>query len=343
MPKILFICKNRTDVYGYGYGKSVGLINSSTFIINYLHSIGIESKLSIVTDANSIDKEVFNYKPSHVIIEALWVTPEKIKELIEFKRYSKISWIVRLHSKIPFIANEGIAFSWIVNYARLMKNHRNLYLSVNSKEFMQDLHNIFHVKCLYLPNIYYPKSNVISKTNSSKSWFDIGCFGAIRPMKNQLIQAVASIEYGDVTDQEIHFHINADRQEQFGDNVYKNLKALFDGTNRHKLIEHPWLNHEEFIKLVVTMDIGLQVSMSETFNIVAADFISNDIPLIGSKDINWMPSMFTANPNSSNDILNKIRLIIDTKELGFYKLNKIYLNWNNNKSKKIWKDYLKIV
>jgi hypothetical protein len=100
------------------------------------------------------------------------------------------------------------------------------------------------------------------------------------------------------------------------------------------------MNREEFMAAIVEMDIGLQVSLSETFNIVAADFISKDIPLIGSKDITWLPEIFKADPNSSEDIVLKMRWIIDTKELGLYKLNKIHLNWYNDKSKKIWRDYL---
>jgi hypothetical protein len=337
-PKILFICKERTNFYGYGYGNSIGLINSSTFIANYLNDIGIESKIVVVTDANYIDREVFAYKPTHVIMEALWVTPAKMEELIKIKRYSNTTWIIRLHSKIPFISLEGIAFEWITGYAKLMGEYNNFFVSVNSPEFVEDLRKILFVKSFYLPNIYYPKDSA-TKVVVVKDHFDVASFGAIRPFKNQLIQAIAAIEYGEETGQTIHFHINADRQEQSGDNVYKNLKALFAGT-KHQLIGHPWMSHKDFIKVVVQMDIGLQVSLSESFDIVAADFISNGIPLIGSKDITWMPKIFRADPNSSEDILDKMRLIIDTQSFGFYKLNAIYLDWYNRKAKKVWRDYL---
>ena len=340
--KILFICKERSTVspYGYGYGKSVGLINSASFVVNYLNEIGLESKLSIAIDANSIDKEVFAYKPTHVIIEALWVTSDKLKELMSLKRYENITWIVRIHSKIPFIANEGTAFKSLVGYSNLMEDFDNLYISTNSPEFMDDLKKIFRINGAYLPNIYYPKNYHFHKEHSKKCHLDVGCFGAIRPMKNTLMQAIAAIEYGEEIDQIVHFHVNSDRQEQRGDCVYKNLRDLFSGT-KHKLIDHSWMEHREFIEVVKTMDIGLQVSMSETFNIVAADFISNDVPLIGSPDITWIPKIFQADPNSSQDIVSKIRFILDTKELGIYKLNKIYLKWYNNHAKKIWRDFLR--
>jgi hypothetical protein len=339
LPKVLFICKERTNFYSYGYGNSVGLMNSSRFVINYLEEIDIESKLSVVKDANGIDKEVFDYNPTHVILEALWVTPKKIQELLSIKRYKKITWIIRLHSKISFISSEGIAFTWITGYVKLMKDFKNLFVSVNSFEFTEDLEKIFFIKSLYLPNIYLPKEDIPVKVPVVKDYIDIGCFGAIRPFKNILTQAIAAIEYGEELEKVIHFHVNSDRQEQSGDNVYKNLKALFAGT-KHKLIDHSWLSHKDFVKVVVQMDVGLQVSLSETFNIVAADFIFNGVPLIGSKDITWLPEMFQADPNSSEDILEKIRFIIDTKDFDVYKLNNIYLDWYNRKAKKVWRDYL---
>jgi len=45
------------------------------------------------------------------------------------------------------------------------------------------------------------------------------------------------------------------------------------------------MDHSDFISIVKSMDIGMQVSLSESFNIVAADFVSNGIPLVGSPDI----------------------------------------------------------
>jgi hypothetical protein len=338
MHKILFLCKDRAS-YGEEYSPTYGLFNSATFISNYLNFSGFESKVEIVTDGNSIDKAVTDYKPEVVIIEALWVTPNKFRELLKIHRHKKVLWVVRLHSKIPFLAHEGIAFPWLLEYKKIQEHFSNFKVSVNNLETSNDLEKVFNLECIYLPNIYYPKNKKQHSKHHHKNHVDIGCFGSIRPMKNQLIQAVASIEYGDDIDKDIHFHINVNRIEQHGDNVYKNLKALFHGS-RHKLVEHLWMKHDEFIELVITMDLGLQVSLSETFNIVAADFIWNSIPFIGSKDIEWMPSIFKANPNSSEDIAKKMNLIMDTRSLGLYKINNLFLMWYNFNSENIWEKFL---
>ena len=100
-PKILFILKQRLDSYG---GTSVGLINSAIFVCNTLISHGVEAKVVIVKDANDIDREVMKFKPSHVILEAIWVPPYKMVELLSINRYKKVQWIIRIHSKTSLLS-----------------------------------------------------------------------------------------------------------------------------------------------------------------------------------------------------------------------------------------------
>src|ERR1035437_6255076 len=99
--RILFVCKDRMSAYGaYGYGASYGLINSCRFVgeaLNRYFPGEFEFKVASVVDNNRIDAEVYKYKPTHVIIEALWVVPEKMNVLLP--KYPNINWIVRIHSK----------------------------------------------------------------------------------------------------------------------------------------------------------------------------------------------------------------------------------------------------
>jgi hypothetical protein len=76
--RVLFVCKQRID----SYGTPIGLINSATFAARTLKNNGIEARVVSVVDNSFIDREVHAYKPTHVIIEALWVTPIKFYELL---------------------------------------------------------------------------------------------------------------------------------------------------------------------------------------------------------------------------------------------------------------------
>lgn len=332
--KILFICKQRPARYGASYG----LLNSCRFLCNALIELGAEAKLVEVIDNNSIDKEVHKFKPTHVFIEALWVVPDKFDVLIPL--HPTVQWHVRLHSNTPFIANEGIAMEWIKKYDLLQKKYPQFHIAPNSTKMANDLKVALGINTIYAPNIYQPDLKpIVEKTPTNI--LQIGCFGAIRPLKNQLIQAMAAMAFANVLNVPMHFHINHSRLEQHGDNVYKNLVALFEGS-KHTLITHDWMLHEDFLKLIGQMDLGLQVSYSETFNIVAADFTFMNVPLIGSSQIEWLNWLYKADPNDISSIIDLMWISWIGKRINLQVLNKWGLDKYNSNSRKVWKVYLKI-
>ena len=86
------------------------------------------------------------------------------------------------------------------------------------------------------------------------------------------------------------------------------------------------------------MDIGLQVSFSETFNIVGADLISQGVPLVGSVEIPWAVSGFCADPTSSADICEKLLLTYRLPWINI-KANQWALTHYTNKTQDIWAKY----
>jgi len=326
MSRILFILKKRSN-----YGVSFGLLNSAQANVRSLNEMGHEAKLVQVIDNNVIDKEVHDYKPTHVIIEAIWVVPEKLKLLTNM--YKGIEWYICIHSKTPFLANEGIAFPWIKEMVALKQP--NLHIAANNKDFVNDLGKIINTEVSYLPNMYFPvldSFKKIPKTDIIK----IGCFGSMRPMKNHLEQAIAAILFAESMGKKLEFHINA-VTEQKGENVLKNIRAVFEITG-HDLIEHGWLDHGEFSCLISEMDLGLQVSLSESFNIVTADFVHNDIPIVVSTDVTWMPSWTRCTPTDTNEIITTLKLAYLFPFLK--RFNKKALQKHNRRAVKDWNKFL---
>lgn len=332
--KVLFICKKRNNSYGISFG----LVNSAMFVANALRTRGVQAKVVTVVDNNSIDKEVTKISPTHVMIEALWVVSEKFHVLI--KKHPNIKWVIRIHSQLPFIANEGIAIEWLFKYKKLCEQYpKQFFISANHMKFVNDVKGL-GFNCLYLPNIYAPDYPVQHKScKPSDTSIDIGCFGAIRPMKNHLSQAVAACKFADRIGKKLNFHINGSRTEQNGDQVLKNLRALFEN-NRHSLVEHDWLNHQDFLKLIQKIEIGMQVSFSETFNIVTGDFVASNIPVVVSSSIDWLPFWTKADPSDSEKIANKLYFVWWWKTFNLQGLNEITLRIHNKKSVRVWLEYL---
>jgi hypothetical protein len=333
MPKVLFICKTRQTQFGVSYG----LINSCRFLCNALHQLGVEAKTVAVIDNNAIDREVTQYKPTHVFIEALWVVPEKFKVLLPL--HPNVKWYVRIHSNTPFIANEGVAMQWITGYEEIQKQFQNLWIAPNSDKFVNDLLWARKMPTVHAPNVYCPDQiDPVPYTKTpidhSDDVVNIGCFGAIRPMKNHLTQAIAAMAFGNKIGKKIHFHING-RYEQHGENQHKNLTFLFQGTD-HKLVGHPWCEHQEFIGLVQEMDLGMQISFSETFNIVAADMVTANVPVVGSDEIGWLSSLYRAKPTDTADIIKYLYIAYYGKRFNLQLLNKIGIQFYNYKAIEEW-------
>jgi len=345
MKKILILLKKSSNYGGYdsnikGTSKA-GLFNSARLITQAIEEFhGIETHLELCIDGNDIDNKLFKYKPNICIIEAVWVTPTKLKELQLL--HPKVDFIIRAHSKIPFLAMEGMALTWLTEYLTIP----NVEISFNNKTTSHDLNSI-GINNIYLPNIYEKieeKCNfyhsIINhfKTNKfNKNVYNIGCFGAIRPMKNQLNQAVAAIKFGDITNSTINFYVNAGRLEQSGENVLKNLRALFN-YSRHNLIEVEWLERYEFLELLGNMDISMQVSLTETFNIVAADSVLMKVPVVISPEIDWLHTGIS-NPNNVDLMVKQILKVWKYKKL-YTKRNLIDLGKSNNLALHEWFKFL---
>ena len=345
--KILFICKNRDVTYsGTHYGddvdyseaycdkKSSGLVNSVKFVVDMLQKAGVNCKMVDVIDNNSIDREVNLFKPTHVVIEALWVVPEKFAVLTRL--HPKVKWIIRLHSELPFIAGEGMAIDWIYEY----KKYKNITIACNSERIAKSLSCLTKTEILYLPN-YYDVNSVhtrsVNPITKKKGTIDIGCFGAIRPLKNQFIQAVSSIIFANVIGKKLRFHINGSRVEGKGDSHLRNIRNLFaHNPSKHELVEHDWMSHDVFAALQSQMDVITQVSFTETYNIVTADAIAQDVPVVTSDEIKFVLPIFQAKCTSTVSITFKLILAYYLDKIGFSKLNKLLLKFNSKQSKKQW-------
>lgn len=302
--KLLFILKTNQNSGGSDAQVSKsGLYNAARFIVEHINDFpNVRASLVQIKDQNGVFQVIAQHAPDVVIIEAVWILPSKLHELVD--KFPHTRFITRVHSRIPFIAMEGNVVEWIRKYEQFSE------LAFNNKQTADDM-RLVGIPNLYLPNIYPDVRYMTCEPSRKKHHYKIGCFGSVRPFKNQLAQAWAAIRFADKRNATVHFHINGTGAEQQGDSVIKNLRALFAGT-RHKLIEVPWLDHREFIKLIGQMDACMQVSMTETFNLVTADAVLAHVPVVVSDEIDWL-SCRKARFSDVSDIAEVLAHVIDHK------------------------------
>lgn len=344
--RTLFITKQseiETQQYHGYFRQFSGLFNSARLVSEMLDDeFPIESKCVTVIDNNSIDREVTKFKPTHVFIEAFWVVPEKF-EILQ-KLHPNVKWIIRIHSEIPFLSVEGSSMGWILQYMK----YDNVYLAPNADRIYDEVHHLvksvygkeYTEKVLYLPN-YYPLPK-IAKAKTKLTTFGevhIGCFGAIRQLKNQLIQAIAAIKFADRHSLTLKFHINGNRVDFGGNPILKNIVDLFKHHPKHELVTHDWMPHKEFLKLIKTMDIGMQVSFSETFNIVTADMVACGIPVVVSDEIQWASNLSKVNPTNSKSIAATLEFVWNWHTFVHWRNSKGLIKYSRE-SRFDWLDYL---
>lgn len=302
--KVLFVLKTNGTSGGPDANVSKsGLYNAARFVVDEINQFS-NTKATIVQvkDQNSVFEQIAKHFPDIVIIEAVWITPDKLRELTN--KFPSTRFITKIHSRIPFIAMEGNVVEWIKEYERFSE------VSFNNKQTATDMERI-GIRNIYLPNIY--PQVLLNKCHPvvKKYHYKIGCFGSIRPFKNQLAQAWAAILFAQKRNSIVHFYINGTGVEQKGESVLKNIRALFAGT-RHKLIEIDWLDHDKFVELLTTMDACMQVSFTETFNLTTADAILAHVPVVVSDQIDWLSGR-KANENDESDIAEVLEYVINHK------------------------------
>lgn len=343
--RVLILTKKNSE-YGHEVNFRSGLNNTALFLAEELHeNLHIHTHFVACQDANQIDKEIHNFKPSHVILEAIWVTPEKLREIQKLHR--KVIFTIRVHSKITFLAYEGNAVKWIKQFPTIP----NVYVSFNARETYEDFQIcVPQDKLAWLPNIYKKiDSEKISvfqstlnffkkfrKTEDSAYIINVACFGAIRPMKDILLQGFAAMKYADKHRLKLRYHVNGNRTEQSGDSTLKNLRGLFENT-KHELLEHPWMNHKDFIELIKEIDLGMQVSMNESFNVVTADYVYNFKPIVVSHEIHWVEENCKVFNNVESMVKGMERVMKDSDLL---RENLNHLHTYNQNSLIEWKRFL---
>lgn len=332
MKKVLFILKHRH--YSPARG-SYGLINSASQVAAFLTEQGNLCKVVSVIDSNSIDREVTAFDADLVIIEALWVSAHKLAELMMLHRHHHRRWAVRIHSDIGYLSEEGNGIKYINDYIEL---GRGLVISFNNASFNKAMTNCLDHPFVYLPNVITFHEPLEDYTRE-RSRIHIGCFGALRILKNQCFQALCAIEAANKMHKKLMFHITPHLTSE-NDPVFRNLVQIFE-TTEHELVIHPWMDTDKFHKLISKMDLGLQLSYTESFNIVAADFISKNKLLVASQAIDWMPEIMQASTTNYEQAVAKIIWVYHHRnDFALKQLTRTALMEYNREAKRKWHRFM---
>ena len=318
----------------------VGLNVAGFTTAKFLRHHGVETVVFPVRNNVDVVNYIDNYNETHkkrlthVVISAPWLSIHDVKHLI--KHFSDIEFVILSHSNVGFLQADPCGVKLFREYSELSKTHKNFRIGGNCSRFTDWFEIAYRERCVYLPNIY-PTEHVHSKVWDGISTIKIGAFGAIRPEKNFMTAAAASIAIHSILNVPVEIHMSTGG-DGCKSTTLPSIEEMTENIDGVKLVRHDWDNWDKFIKLIEKMDLLIQVSYTESFNMVTADGISVGVPVVVSPVISWAPDSWKAD---SDDALNVAKVGIKLLTTNQWHIGSDALEFNNEKNLKHWLNFLK--
>ncbi len=289
---------------------------------------------------NAIDKyhQTHDHRLTHVIISAPWLSAYDVKNLIE--NFSDIKFVILSHSNVGFLQADPWGVELLRKYIELSMTHSNISVGGNSSRFTHWLSIAYGGDAVLLPNLYPIDEFVRMKPIwDGHSPLKIGAFGAARPEKNLMTAAAAAILIQRKLGVDVELHMSSGGEND-KNNVTNAIEQMYKDLDGNTLVQHNWSYWDVFIKLISQMDLLLQPSYTESFNMVTADGISVGVPTVVSSAIHWAPRKWMAEVDSPEDIAEVgITLLTNRRRRN---LGIDALMDHNKRSLALWMGYLEL-
>lgn len=289
----------------HAYYSHVGLGVNAFHTTKVLRANGYQAYALKADTLQEVQRVLTTQPFTHVVIEAIWLKKAELVTLIE--AHPDIQFFVRAHSNVGFLQAEPGAIQGIRDALDLQNSELNLQFASNSKDLKRFLEGTYNEECTLLENLYYlervaPRPHLPFPGGIPNARpLRVSSFGALRQLKMHVSAASGALLLAERNGWQLEFHVSVCREEH-GSGVLASLRYLFNGLPWATLIEDPWRGWGEFRRLVAFMDLGIQVSASETFNITTADAVAERVPCIVSTAIDWLPARFQVEIDAPDQI-----------------------------------------
>jgi len=302
----------------------IGLGVSGLNTAKVLRQNGIYADVWPILGAKDLAQRILasNPMPTHVVIMAPWIPTFDLQANLIFK-FPQIQFVVVCHSNVGFLQADPQA---ITNFRQALDQERasmNFFAAGNAQLFCNWIKAAYSQPCTWIPNLYFLEyAAPIHRRPWSGGTLRIGAFGAVRPLKNTLNAAAAALELANSYNTPIELHISVGRIEG-GATVVKALDAMLTGSPHLTLIKDEWHQWPQFRAIVRSMNLLMQPSFTESFNMVTADGAAESIPSVVSDAIDWAPDSWKAEMDDANNIAKVAKNLLSDPQSGpegFYAL-----------------------
>ena len=284
---------------------------------------------------NAINKynETHENKLTHAVISAPWLSVHDIKCILY--GFPEIQFVILSHSNVGFLQADPEGMKLLRHYHKLSREFTNFQVGGNTKKFTKWMNKVYGEGVVLLPNMYSTESARTQEPWSNQSPIRIGAFGAMRSEKNFMTAAAAALAIQEELGVPVELHMSEGGEGEVG-TTSESIDQMCDGKIR--VFRYPWSYWDNFIDLVASMHLLIQMSYTESFNMITADGIAVGVPSVVSPAIYWAPPSWKADPDNALDVADVgIRLLTNQsdREDGLE-----YLRAHNESSLKYWEQFL---
>ncbi len=332
--RVLLCYKNFAAWAGISH---IGLGVSAVTNAEYLNANGIQAEvLAIKNNVDLVDFLKVNRDVTDVVISAPWLSLVDVEAMTKY--FKDMRFIIVTHSNVGFLQADPYAFTLIRNYIALSREIPNLRIGANCYKFQEWLSKAYDVDAVALPNLY-PVGERCFKPRHIPSLIRIGTFGAIRPQKNVLSAAAAALYIGKELSTPVEFSVSTGREDGGGNVILNAIRQMSKGLPEFFLVERYWSDWRTFRRIVREQDLLIQVSYTESFNMVTADGVAEGVPSVVSYAIPWAPDSWKVHVDDVVDIANAgIKLLHNPHEA--IEDGHKSLTHNNKEAFKHWKGFI---
>ncbi len=281
----------------------IGLGVSALNNCKNLNAMGIRAQVMPLKDpAGLIAALKQNPHLTHVTISAPWIPTSILSSLCAY--YPDTQFAMVSHSNTGFLQADRNGIKLIKEAIELEASTYNFHVAGNCTQFVGWMENTFKEPCTYLPNMYF----LHHKHGERKEIWDggplrIGIFGATRSLKNFVSASAAAMEISANLGVQTEVWINSGREDGPESRLIRaSIAELLSGMPNIVLKHANWSSWTHFKRLISTMNLLLQPSYTESFNMVTADGIVKGVPSVVSEAISWAPRSWKAEIDDVNDI-----------------------------------------
>ena len=287
----------------------IGLGVSALNTAKVLKRHGINVLVKAINSIVDLDAFLASHPATtHVVISAAWLPVLELGNLVI--KYPQVEFAVNIHSNVGFLQADANGVHLLGRYVHLQKELLNFRVSGNNQEFVDWLTEAYTIPALFLPNLYDLDHTVTgNKPLYNGGTVRIGAFGASRPLKNFMTAAGAAISISKELRVPVEFWMNMGRPEGSG-TIERAIVALLKHQPNVTLKLLNWCAWPEFLDFIETLHLMIQVSYTESFNMVTADGIARGVPSVVSQAIDWVPERWVAHSDDPLDVARVGRALI---------------------------------